>query len=494
MLREQRDLGDALDTLAGALETVELGPDAASLAAERDRLAGSIRSYLIPRTTDPAAPMTVVLAGPTGSGKSTMLNSLAGLDISKTGALRPTTRAPVVLCRSGATARYERIGGVGCEVAAGDARILDDIVLVDAPDLDSTATHHRAIAEILIDNADVVVFVTSALRYADEVPWQVLRRAVSRGTPVIHVLNRVESASAGAVVDFKSRLRRAGLDDDLIAVPEHHLSEGARQVPPTSVSALRERLGGVVANRDGFAGEVFDRVLRATVDQVTGLVHSLSAIHDDIVDVERGLKNRLADRLERFDLDGMDRHVVPTPPADDSRRAIRRWQRNTRRLDEESVQDLESGLVERIVSVIHSDLRHWLVEEGGLLKERNVDPARIIEDVVVTARSTVEGWVGFVARIAADHEPREAPLIHLVLLEASTFEGSIRPTALALGDEGTVLVERARRELVGRIHVVYENAGDLVVEAIRQRHGQLDDDNLRTSLGAVTSALAPSYA
>ena len=42
-------------------------------------------------------------------------------------------------------------------------------------------------AETMIDNADIVVYVSSALRYADLVPWEVLRRAHSRGVPVIQV-------------------------------------------------------------------------------------------------------------------------------------------------------------------------------------------------------------------------------------------------------------------------------------------------------------------
>ena len=102
---------------------------------------------------------------------------------------------------------------------------------------------------VAVDNADVIVFVTSALRYADEVPWQVLRRAISRGTPVIHVLNRVGSSSSGAVIDFKSRLAAAGLEPDPVTVPEHHLSAGAQRVPSLAVRALQRRLGEVVTDK-----------------------------------------------------------------------------------------------------------------------------------------------------------------------------------------------------------------------------------------------------
>ena len=58
-----------LDTKAAAM----LVPD---LVDERDRIVRAIRGYLAPRLTDPDRPMTVVVAGPTGSGKSTTLASL----------------------------------------------------------------------------------------------------------------------------------------------------------------------------------------------------------------------------------------------------------------------------------------------------------------------------------------------------------------------------------------------------------------------------------
>ena len=145
----------------------------------RDRLVRAIRSYLMPRIESPAAPLLVVFAGSTGAGKSTLLNSLTGIDVSETGALRPTTREPVVL--SADPDRYQMVGGVECVTVGGAAPILESLAFADTPDIDSTAARHREVAEIMIDHADIVVFVSSASRYGDLVPWEVIRRARSRG-------------------------------------------------------------------------------------------------------------------------------------------------------------------------------------------------------------------------------------------------------------------------------------------------------------------------
>jgi len=56
-------------------------------------------------------------------------------------------------------------------------------VVVDAPDFDSVELSNRALAVELLEAADLVIFVTTATRYADQVPWTILGRARQRGVP-----------------------------------------------------------------------------------------------------------------------------------------------------------------------------------------------------------------------------------------------------------------------------------------------------------------------
>lgn len=488
--RAHRDVGAALAGVAGALEALEFGPDTADLAADRDRLAGTICSYLIPRAIEPGQPMVVVLAGPTGSGKSTLVNSLSGLDVSTTGALRPTTRIPMVLAPADAADRFRSIGGVRCEVAPGEARLLDHLVLVDAPDIDSTAIGHRAMAETLIDHADLVIFVSSALRYADEVPWQVLRRAVSRGTPVIHVLNRVTSSSSGAIVDFRSRLSAAGYDDELIMVSEHHLSDEAQRVPSLAVRSLRARLGDLVASHHDATGEIFDRVLASTMTQVTDLARSMAAIADEIDGFEAELTVDLAERPSALDLSGVGSHLYPEPPAQRTRRGLRRWRKTVGDADTAAVDRATSRLIDGIQAIIHTDVRRWLVRERAMARDWNIDPVTVIAGTNRAARSHLEGWAAFVGRIAAETDERHVWLGQAILLDAATTQEPVGAVSLALGEDGDVLVDRARRELTARLGLIYEHLAILVAGEVRARHGSLDVEGLRSSLGAIT-AFAP---
>jgi len=489
-LTEQRVTVDALSQLAETLQSLDIGPAASSISADRDRLVGSLRSYLIPRALDPELPMTVVVAGPTGSGKSTVVNSLAGADVSPTGALRPTTKKPVVLASSRRIADYQVVGGVPCDTYSLDVPTTENLILVDTPDIDSTSTRHRAMAEVIIDNADVVVFVTSALRYADDVPWQILRRARSRGAPVIHVLNRVQSASAGSVVDFRSRLSVAGMDDDLVTISEHHLPEGSGRVPSVAVRPLHERLTAVTDNREVFATEVFRRVLSATLAQIVELTDTMVSIRDEIDVFEDEMSHRVRERLSGLELGGIAGDLLPTPPERESGRATRRWKKRAAMITS-AAPSAEVRLIEPIVTAVVADMRDWLVEERQTLEGHGIDPKPVVDGVSAAARSAAEGWVDYVTRIALDFDENHARLGARVLIDSAIVEEMSPAVAAMFGENGAILVDRARRELVGRLEVVYQHAATLLADILRGRYGEPDETELRASLAGVTATLAP---
>ncbi|MBA2701960.1 MAG: 50S ribosome-binding GTPase [Chloroflexi bacterium] len=180
----------------------------------RDHLAGHVRV----RARSLETPLVVLLLGPTGAGKSTLFNTLVGRAASPTSVLRPTTRTAIVLAhpddvpalREGSLARLdeERLRYlVDPEVARG-------LALIDAPDIDSVETANRELAEALVEVADLCLFVTTASRYADRVPWQILDRVHERGLPLTVVVNRLPPGAEDrrdVLVDVQRLFREAGL-------------------------------------------------------------------------------------------------------------------------------------------------------------------------------------------------------------------------------------------------------------------------------------------
>src|SRR5919204_1139581 len=158
-------------------------------AARRRRLAWQLDDYLLPRVRDLEAPLVCILLGSTGAGKSSLLNGLARHRVSPSGVVRPTTMRPVVLLAPGQTDAF-MAGKVLAALAEADRlqlvvheRGFPEIALVDAPDVDSVEAENRKAADELLQAADLCLFITTAQRYADAVPWEFLRRAQAPGGP-----------------------------------------------------------------------------------------------------------------------------------------------------------------------------------------------------------------------------------------------------------------------------------------------------------------------
>lgn len=348
--------------MALRLSGLRFGPGSDELEARRDRVVAGIGSYLIPRTIDPSQPLIVVFAGPTGAGKSTLLNSVAGADLSRTGALRPTTVAPIVFTSEGAGHDYRMIGDVQCETVEGRLPILGEMCLVDTPDIDSTEPGHRVMAETLMDNADVVVFVSSALRYADLVPWAVLRRAESRGAPVLHVLNRIRPRSEGAVFDYRRLLEAEGFDSRLIPVAEHRIGLGAQSIPTEAVRPLRRALVGQIESGKAANRETFRRVLASTCDQAAELVQSAGEWTHEMATFLGTVEVMFQIGIEdlRFDLSEIDFPAIPVSEIEELRgvspRRVRRWLRR-RAPHSDDLAVARNRLVDSVVTRVESQMR-----------------------------------------------------------------------------------------------------------------------------------------
>ena len=284
-------LPDALGTLRDRLAATPLGlatggRDAARRAARA--VTDQIDDYLLPRLRDLDAPLLTVVGGSTGAGKSTLVNSLVGAPVTTAGVLRPTTRSPVLVCARPDVAAFsgDRVlpglprvtgsaGGPGTVQLVVRDELPAGLALLDAPDVDSVVESNRTLAGQLLAAADLWVFVTTAARYADAVPWDLLRTAQERGTALAVVLDRVPpEAAAEVAADLAGMLTRTGLAGArLFVVEERPLVDG--RLPEDQVSPLRGWLHELAADQ-GARAAVVRQTLTGALDSLEQRVTSVA--------------------------------------------------------------------------------------------------------------------------------------------------------------------------------------------------------------------------
>ena len=255
------DLTGPLERLRDDLRTVRLElqvPGTEEARRARDDLAAQVDDYILPRLRQMDAPTLIVVGGSTGAGKSTLVNSLVGAVVSPAGVLRPTTRAPVLACHPDDVRWFEddrvlpglpRVtggsGGPGTLQLVVTPALPEGLALLDSPDIDSVLAENRTLANQLLAAADGWLFVTTAARYADAVPWEFLRSARERGTVLSIVLNRVPGDADREVPAHLRQMladERLG-DSDVLVVPEVSLADDL--LPADALWPVRAWLDGL---------------------------------------------------------------------------------------------------------------------------------------------------------------------------------------------------------------------------------------------------------
>jgi len=304
-LTGRRVLG-ALTDLRTAVADLRLPLDVAGADADRQlahRLRDQLDDHLLPRVRQLGAPLLAVVGGSTGAGKSTLVNSLLGDLVSEAGVLRPTTRSPVLVHHPDEAAWFttDRIlprlpratgdGATGALRLVAHAGVPRGIGLLDAPDIDSVVVENRRLGEELLGAADLWVFVTTAARYADAVPWDLLAEAARRRAVVACVLNRVEPAARHAVTAHLGQmLTEHGLDAQVVVVPESRVEGGL--LPPAAVRELDAWLRAVVGDATS-RDAVVQRTVRGAIEDLLEAAPRLAAS----VDTQRRHAERLRESV-----------------------------------------------------------------------------------------------------------------------------------------------------------------------------------------------------
>ena len=290
-------LTEALAGLRDALSGVRLPlslPGSADAVRTAHDLVSQLDDYVLPRLATLDAPLLCVIGGSTGAGKSTLVNSLIGRVVTRPGVIRPTTRSPVLVhhpadldaFRSarvlpGLARTFDPANDTSTLQLVAEPSLPPGLALLDAPDIDSVVAENRALAAQLLAAADLWLFVTSAARYADAVPWEYLRSAAERAAAVAVVLDRVPPAAMGEVPAHLGRLmtERGLASSPLFAVPETAVDADG-MLPDAAVSPIRSWLATLAADdasRKAVVLQTLDGAIRAIAAKAPGVAGAVDS-------------------------------------------------------------------------------------------------------------------------------------------------------------------------------------------------------------------------
>ncbi len=433
----------SVKTARAAISAVSLPLETAEVQEARHTISKTITQlddYVLPRLASLDAPLTVVVGGSTGAGKSTLVNTLLGEAITRSGAIRPTTRQPVLIHRpediealspSRTLPHLERVkvSGklVGAEHATNDqlftvenTSIPAGIALIDAPDVDSVSADNRRLAKQLLQVADLWLFVTTANRYADAVPWELLNEAVARDITIAVILNRVPEGSEDEIEeDLRRMLHDAGIEPaHLLTVTEQEVDESGL-LPVVALAPLvfwLRQLGADGEERSRIARQTLEGSVRTVAERIDAIALAQSAQFDTAARLEKAITNSYQHAADNIIASTQDGSLLRGE-------VLSRWQdfvgtgeffrsietgigrlrdrvagffkgQPTQAVEVEQALEigLHSVIVEEAAKAAETTQRLWLEERAGRALLGSFDAGRLSDDFPARVAEGIRAW------------------------------------------------------------------------------------------------------
>ncbi len=276
---------DPTEVLAAVATVDELAAD--RLGDEITGPAGDLRARSEGRLGVAPDHTVVALLGPTGSGKSSLTNALAGAEVVTAGVRRPTTsETTAIIWDDEGTDLLEWLE-IDRRVRVDGGHGVPGLVLLDVPDFDSIAADHVAEMERIRRRADVLLWVTDPEKYADASLHDQIDAAHEGETGVLVVINKADRLTEAE--------QRATTTDLTRILAERDLAK-AEVVSASATTGLGvDGVAGMLRGRAEERSAALDRLL----DEAGRLGAELSTVlgPDDVVDRVDRRRRDLLDEL-----------------------------------------------------------------------------------------------------------------------------------------------------------------------------------------------------